>query len=320
MRPSCSNCRQRHCATSCSYDEAPRRRGPDRKPGRIRGPSGSSASLEKKKQVRKQTRRESGTDVRKASSSHSPVSLEILPVVAAQQEFHTDLYQPPESLSLTDPIAFQTQELKSSFQLTASAACSASASVPVSISRIFTTPKDATEFSAEHASPEDHQSWRHPAADERQRSSAMSKDELAETTSSFADSRPAPRPCNAENPYAQSEPRRRSRPSLTDLLLPSIKHHSIPSASSYFPSPSSSSTGSHQSYSLYRQDPPDFSFQSSYASATGMAGPRQVYWVQVFPPSGNMQPSSPQWVMYDEEQVCPHDEASSTRSVLNCVT
>ncbi|KAG9035791.1 hypothetical protein FRB95_010559 [Tulasnella sp. JGI-2019a] len=52
-RPSCSGCRKRDYAASCSY-EVLRRRGPDKHPGRIRGPSRSTASLEKKKQVRKQ--------------------------------------------------------------------------------------------------------------------------------------------------------------------------------------------------------------------------------------------------------------------------
>ncbi|KAG8996572.1 hypothetical protein FRB93_000714 [Tulasnella sp. JGI-2019a] len=63
-RPSCSSCRKRHSEANCSYDITHKRRGPDKKPGRKRRPSGILSSAERSANGHRQTKRNATPNLR----------------------------------------------------------------------------------------------------------------------------------------------------------------------------------------------------------------------------------------------------------------
>ncbi|KAG8856437.1 hypothetical protein FRB96_006403 [Tulasnella sp. 330] len=239
--------------------------------------------------------RDSGKSGLKATSSRSPVPLQIPPTVAEHQETYVNVHEPPKLLPLEESIVSHKQELGNRFPPAAVAT-----SMPVS--RIFTSP--TTTSGTQYASHADYQDQQYHMAEKRQNLSTLPKYDVAYASRSFLDNRTRPLH-NAD--YAttsdiSSDARQRSRPSLHDLLLPSPNPPSISSPSSYFHTPSSQDSVNYQSYALYPQSTPDFSLPSSYPPSAGMREPRRTYLVQVLRPAGEKEPYAQEWVIYDKDQ------------------
>ncbi|KAG9007525.1 hypothetical protein FRB94_014294 [Tulasnella sp. JGI-2019a] len=292
-RPSCSNCRQRHCAASCSYDEAPRRRGPDRKPGRIRGPSGSSAALEKKKQVRKQIQQEAATKARKTSAP-------AVPLQPPQDEVdYTQATAPVlKQIPVMVPAPLETQEPNVSSPPAATLAYPTTIDLPMPVSRIFTP----TTFSLDGLSrnvvsiPIDNQAQVHAAPDQR----LPELGALANSDMPISFRQDYTKSPQISTPRVQGDARQRSRPSLNDLLIPSSNIGMMPplsSSSSQFP-PSSMQLNNGYSSHQY-----ELGHQSIYAPTPGTTEPTTTSWIPASPSRSHMQPdTTTEWLSYDKGQ------------------
>ncbi|KAG9034438.1 hypothetical protein FRB95_013235 [Tulasnella sp. JGI-2019a] len=276
-RPSCSNCRKRHSAASCTYAMAPGRRGPDKKPGRIRGPSRSSASIEKKKQIRVEVHRDNATRTQKASTSNSVTAPRQPPKVEVDSYPNSNLPSAPtkQNMPATPPFPVQIRESNVSIHPTTVPVYSAPNVISLPVTQAFTPPTLNSDGLIQNADcvPTHNQARRYPVNKHREALGAPPSNNVTTTLSEdYA------RYSASSTFGVQNDAHWRSRPSLDDILIPDPSPGLIlPSSSSSSQIPPSS-TQSNDGYSAYSSYQHGLGLQSVYAPTPNTTEPTTAGW------------------------------------------
>ncbi|KAG9034443.1 hypothetical protein FRB95_013240 [Tulasnella sp. JGI-2019a] len=295
VRPSCSNCHKRNCSASCTYATIPGRRGPDKKPGRIRGPSRSSASIGKKKQNQKEIRWDNSARIHRiiapdsAAVSSQPVQVE----AGSNTQHFTSV---PEQIRFIAPASIQTQQPVVGVLPAAISEYSTKTFPHIPVSQTF-MPSTFTLDSLDRnltSVPVDDQTQVYRAPDQRQSGlGAFPTDHSGTSHHDHAKSAgPSISPLYTDTHH-------RSRPPLNELHIPSPGIGLMPpssSSSSQFP-PSSTQLGSgYDSYLSYQHGN---SHQSVYALTLAATEPTSTNWA---PMPSSVQPFTSEWSVDGQEQ------------------
>ncbi|KAG9034444.1 hypothetical protein FRB95_013241 [Tulasnella sp. JGI-2019a] len=290
VRPSCSNCRKRNCSANCTYATVPGRRGPDKKPGRIRGPSRSSASIGKKKQIRKEILGSNSAKAQKVAASDSEtVSWQPLQVEAGSNT--RDFMSVSEQIPFIAPVPAQTQQPVVGVLPAAIPEYSTNAFLHTPTSQTF-MPSTFTLGGLDqnlNSIPVDDQTQVYRAPDQRRsRLGVFSTDRAGTSNYDYARS------------AGPSTSHHRPRPPLNELRIPSPSIGLVPplsSSSSQSPSSSTQLGSGDNSYSSYQHGN---NHQSVYAPTLAATEPTTTSWA---PMPSSVQPSTSEWLLEGQEQL-----------------
>ncbi|KAG8996579.1 hypothetical protein FRB94_014288 [Tulasnella sp. JGI-2019a] len=280
---------------------APGRRGPDKKPGRMRGPSRSSASIGNKKQHQKQIQRANSTRTREVSAPDSLVT----PRNPPQFRF-ADPYQPQSSTTALPKALAHARESNISLQ---PPAYSSAIVPPMPVSQVYTPPTFSADGIVWNTNniPTDNQAQIYPVPDERQREVEANND----TVTSFRRDRTE----TSDAFRVHEDARQRPRQSLNDPLIPSPSTQLMPLSSSTSSQFSSSSTRHNSGRDLYSFYPPGVGPQSIYVPTPSTMRTTTNSWVPAPSPSSYPQTFTIPSSTYDKERAWDTQEQARDANI-----